>query len=171
MKIDERVLPLIDKYGELANLTFDDSFNFDNLDDFLEMDAQNTYCLHNEYIESDDDFEKIAKLSFQLKDELEGHTYEENQQVYLELSDSHTLWHLTEEIDIETYVFIVEDYLKQFEKMINTEVYALGRSGRHICVDYTIHNAVRFDELCKIQNTLEEELLSEINSGKFNDYI
>ena len=92
--------------------------------------------------------------------------YNERELLYngkLQLSDNSTFDDVDVEISYDYYDSIVNDYMELFEKQTGTEVYALGRSNRHICVDFTGENLQRYEDLCAIQAELESDMLDEIN--------
>ena len=74
----------------------------------------------------------------------------------LELSDNHTLYELKSLDDAYdsysedvyyTYSQFVEDAVRTFEEDTGVKLYGEGRSGRHIVVDDTIENRIKYDEL------------------------
>ena len=100
----------------------------------------------------------------------------------LELSDNHTLYELKSLDDAYdsysedvyyTYSQFVEDAVRTFEEDTGVKLYGEGRSGRHIVVDDTIENRIKYDELKEKQAELEKWVINNtnryidaINSGK-----
>ena len=126
------------------------------------------------------------KTEQEIKDFEYYHEYPGNK--YLQLMDNHTLWKfnninydiLTEEekekasiyqsFDV-TYADILEIMTQKFESHFkNVELFCLGRSGRHICVEDTAINRRRYHNLCNYAEKLEQELI-DIVTDKLNNYI
>lgn len=84
---------------------------------------------------------------------------------YIELSDNHTLFNISADISNEEYMECVNDAASEFEYITGVELYFLGRSGRHVCVENTYENALKYNELCKIQNELETKMIDYINNN------
>lgn len=82
----------------------------------------------------------------------------------LELSDNHTLWNIDKGISEDDYIRIVDGAAEDFEAETGEQVYLLGRSGRHVCVDLTPKNLLNFDELQKKQEELEKQVIADANS-------
>jgi len=90
---------------------------------------------------------------------------------YLQLHDNHTMW----EIDVgeddlsgeelsRMYEFLVNNAIVDFKSETGVEVYLLGRSGRHVCVDYNLDNLIDYDRLKNTALGLEKEVINNINS-------
>lgn len=83
---------------------------------------------------------------------------------YIQLSDNRTLNEITvDNLDVDYYIAIVEEYLGKFEQETGVEVYQAGRMGRHIVVDNTLDNAKRYEELQEVLFRLEKEMINFIN--------
>lgn len=82
----------------------------------------------------------------------------------LELNKNHTFWKLdTDKSETEIYI-ILEDKLAEFEQKSGVEIFALGRSGRHICIENTFENALNYYKLKDLQEKLEEEFIEQVNN-------
>lgn len=84
---------------------------------------------------------------------------------YLELNDNHTLWNINAPendmlFDEEAYSFIVTEALEQFRAETDTDLYLLGRMGRHAVVDNNFSNLMRYDELKQVQQKYEQEVIN-----------
>ena len=79
------------------------------------------------------------------------------------------MFYIHADIEIEEYWRLASEKFIEFERITGVEIYTEGRSARHICVDNTLINAYRYDELRNIQQRLEQELIDEINSGEYDD--
>ena len=96
-----------------------------------------------------------------------------NTGLYIELSDNHTFWSINGpdgfdgEFDYDLYNFFVEQACDEFETKTGVELYQCGRSGRHICVDVNFDNVLNYDNLCKLQAELEQQVIGEAESNCF----
>lgn len=91
-----------------------------------------------------------------------------NGDYYIELHSNRTLWKIESNITNDEYNMLVGVKIHEFEEITGVEVYTLGRSGRHICIDLSAENILRYDELKDIALELEQELIREINNNKDN---
>lgn len=129
-----------------------------------------------EYIPDHEDV--VYHYSDDITDEVYTKTYEyvknliENIKYYnsegttlIELSDNRTMQEITNDnITSEEYWTVANLYLETFEMETGVEVYAEGRSSRHICVANTFENAKRYKELQQKQQELEQQFINEINN-------
>lgn len=129
-----------------------------------------------EYIPDHEDV--VYYYSGDITDEVYTKTYEyvknliENIKYYnsegttlIELSDNRTMQEITNDnITSEEYWTVANLYLETFEMETGVEVYAEGRSSRHICVANTFENAKRYKELQQKQQELEQQFIKEINN-------
>lgn len=129
-----------------------------------------------EYIPDHEDV--VYYYSDDITDEVYTKTYEyvknliENIKYYnsegttlIELSDNRTMQEITNDnITSEEYWTVANLYLETFEMETGVEVYAEGRSSRHICVANTFENAKRYKELQQKQQELEQQFIKEINN-------
>lgn len=53
------------------------------------------------------------------------------------------------EVDSDTYDFRIREAIQVFEEENNVEVFELGRSGRHICIEDTPTNRRRYASLSR----------------------
>jgi hypothetical protein len=88
---------------------------------------------------------------------------------YLELHRERVEWQLDNPrlADDEWAIFwgdIVREAIADFERITHTEVYLLGRSGRHVCVADTPENSRRYDYLQRVALRLKEQCVTEFNS-------
>lgn len=94
---------------------------------------------------------------------------------YIQLSDNPTVWELDpkgvemdgENEDFANYYYwdLVNSACKQFEQKSGVEVYLLGRSGRHVCVEDNAQNRRRYRSLCNLQQKLEKWVVTTFNNG------
>lgn len=88
---------------------------------------------------------------------------------YIELHDEHTFWKLNNEnikceedfIDIINYLMELINDL--FRKKFNTELYGLGRSGRHICVEDNEYNRRHYKSMRRYALKLEKIFVDKFN--------
>lgn len=67
--------------------------------------------------------------------------------------------------DLETTTqMYLDDACKKFEKKTGIDIWLEGRSGRHVCVENTLKNAIRYDELCDLQKELKNEYIEKVNA-------
>lgn len=91
---------------------------------------------------------------------------------YLELNDNHTLWNINAPEDNmlfneDAYSFIVTVALEHFRAETDTDLYLLGRMGRHAVVDNNFSNLMRYDELKQVQQKYEQEVISQAQETCF----
>ena len=159
-------LTIIERWGKYADMIYEDVlFNDWDLEDWSTKNEYGEYE-ENSYINDDNDFIEIVKICLDLKDKIKSNLYRANGEELIQLSDNHTMFYIHKDIDIEEYWNRARDKFIEFERITGTEIYTEGRMARHICVDNTLINAYRYDELCNIQQRLEQELIDEINEGE-----
>lgn len=84
---------------------------------------------------------------------------------YLELHDNHTLWHINKDISINDYADQVTLRRMQMEEHFkDLEIYLLGRTGRHVCVEDTPVNRRRYACLVEYADRLENDLIDYFNN-------
>ena len=71
---------------------------------------------------------------------------------------------LGEEALEQLYLEKVEQAKEEFLSKTGTEIYQLGRSGRHICVEDTIDNLLNSKQLYETALQLEKDIISYMNS-------
>lgn len=108
------------------------------------------------------DYFKAAAIVQGLKD---LPLYDNDGIFYIELSDNHTLWNIdNDDLPGDVYNELVADAVDEFENMTGTDVFLLGRSGRHVCVDLNIDNIKNYAKLIDIQDKLENDVIAKANS-------
>ena len=125
------------------------------------VEEYDVYC-------SKDEYQNIVSELSNVVDECEY--YGENNHSYLQLHDNHTLnqinvpdtsMYTDAEID-EIYYQLVDSKIAEFEEETGLELYLLGRSGRHVCVESNFSNAAKYDELCEAQQKLKKKYIEDI---------
>lgn len=98
---------------------------------------------------------------------------------YIELSDNATLVDIDVPEDVSAelgeesiehiYEMEVEDAKEEFYGRTGTEIYLLGRSGRHVCVEDDVENALRYEYLQDWANRLEQDIIFRMNNLSIDD--
>lgn len=154
---------------EIARDLYDDAdFNinrYGEVENFGVMPYEDYNGYYNDCTEAD--FEEAKKY---LEELLDGVKYYEGKLV---LSDNET----ANDIDYQAmtppkpnevddfwavYEMIYSQALENFEQETGVEIYGLGRSGKHICVDDTFVNLTHLEELKNLQQKWEGWLKDEI---------
>lgn len=141
----------VNRYGQVEDVSFD-----------MEYDE------YNEYYQdcNEADFEKAKEY---LKQLLIDTKYYTDFKRYLELSDNHTFWDIEvpegKQLNYDDdYGFVYDQALSGLSKEIGTDVYGLGRSGRHICVDDTFENLTKLNEFKVAQAEWEKWFIDAIET-------
>ena len=89
----------------------------------------------------------------------------------LELSDRRLLWHIDfsdVEISEQEWNYWYSDICNYYTHLLNehyhTDVYCLGRSGRHVCIDDTAHNRKIYRFIKDKVATYQDRIIKEANS-------
>lgn len=61
------------------------------------------------------------------------------------------------------YTDLVWWAIYEFEHRTNTEVFLLGRSGRHVCVEDTPENSRRYQHLKRLALRIERQVIADYN--------
>jgi hypothetical protein len=84
---------------------------------------------------------------------------------YLELHDHHTIWDINKEFSYNDYAdAICAAKLDMQERFKDLQMYYLGRSGRHVCVDNTPLNRRRYHVLVEYAKQLEQRVIDYFNN-------
>lgn len=90
---------------------------------------------------------------------------EYNGKTYLELHDNHTMWNINKNFPWEVYEYQVRWACYEMEKHYkDLEIFLLGRSGRHVCVEDTPINRRRYQQLIEYATKLEQEIIDYFNN-------
>lgn len=93
-------------------------------------------------------------------------------EVVIELSDEPVLNRIDNpELDEITWMNLVDDSLAKFEDLTEVTAYTLGRSGRHVCVDFNLENLIGFSDLKDVVEKLQKQLIKDANSANLNESI
>lgn len=66
--------------------------------------------------------------------------------------------------DIEcTRQMLLDNAIKKFESKTKIDIQLEGRHNRHVCIENTLKNALKFDELRQLQKEIKEEYVEKVN--------
>ena len=82
---------------------------------------------------------------------------------YLELSSRRVIHEINSNIDPNEYNNIVSDSVELFESENNIELYLLGRSGRHVCIENNTKNLMRYIELRDKINIIIDDIVKHMS--------
>ena len=100
-------------------------------------------------------------------DMYEHHIYgDRNMGDVIELSDRPVLDGITRPYVHSEWERACEKEIRAFERKFGTELYRLGRSGRHLCVENTRENRVRFLEMLEEIDRALDRMLEAYNGMK-----
>lgn len=141
----------VDRDGSVSNINFPE------------------YDYFNDYVMSIDKKsfnEAVEKINNALND-VKLYNDSDGTGVYLELSDSHTMYDLNDNgKSEEEWYSIVKSKEVEFENETDVPLKFLGRSARHVCVDLNLENIINYDKLKEVQERLEDEAVKEFNNIK-----
>lgn len=151
---------LSDEIYEIAEYMYDESEqDLDYIPDIEDIqDTINEEC-------NEDMYNKAVNIVKNIIESIEY--YEDTRNKYIQLSDNHTMYELNSDVEItfDQYSSLVETFLQRLQDEINVTVYALGRSGRHICIDNTFDNALNYNKYVEAQSKYEQEMINYINEN------
>lgn len=148
---------VIDRYGSLSSVEWESEYEtYDNFIDYFD-----DYWEINSGVD-----ESVFNATKQhLEDLLYSATYySDRDEVYLQLHDNHTFWKIESEIDEYELTAILDDIAEEFTAQTGKTFYGLGRSGRHICVDFTLDNLENYEILKETALDLEQEFIDTVNA-------
>ena len=124
----------------------------------------------NEYTSNENESKRVESLIHDAWKIIKDHIYYSDYKKYIELSDNHTLWQIdndkfpNDDSAADEYNSQVEAAFETFKDETGVDLLALGRSGRHICVELNYENALKYSELVDKQQELEDEVISAMNN-------
>jgi hypothetical protein len=95
----------------------------------------------------------------------------------IQLHDNHTFWKLNnntinennnKNVDLFLYNKLLPKYFEMFKEKMGVELFALGRSGRHICVEDNDYNRRHYKSFKNYVLKLEKMFIDEFNAIDFN---
>lgn len=151
---------LSDEVYEIAEYMYNESEqDLDYIPDIEDIqDTINEEC-------NEDMYNKAVNIVKNIIESIEY--YEDTRNKYIQLSDNHTMYELNSDVEItfDQYSSLVETFLQRLQEEINVTVYALGRSGRHICIENTFDNALNYNKYVEAQSKYEQEMINYINEN------
>lgn len=125
----------------------------------------------HEFYEYFNDFEKASNAIQEMYDLVWSlDFYKDSGKQYIQLSADQIMFNLDHlkltnadynQLDISQQ-FYLDDARFEFQQKTCVEVYLLGRSGRHVCVDNTFENAIQYEELCDVQSKMQDKYVEDI---------
>ena len=131
------------------------------------------YRYFKDYI-ADIDKRSFNKISKEVVNAIKNAKYyNDDGRTWIELSSNHTMWELELRDNLEDvmgdeindyYVSLVNSAADKFKSETGVDLYYLGRSGRHVCVDFNVWNLLDYNKLCQVQRKLEIEVVNNFNN-------
>lgn len=110
-------------------------------------------------------YQKICDKLRRLINDTTYYYDEDSRDTYIELSDARVLNNINNDsITDEEYNNAINDYINAFEDKYNVELWLLGRSARHVCVNNTYENLLKKDEYKSTVDSMVDELITTFNS-------
>lgn len=110
-------------------------------------------------------YQKICDKLRRLIDDTTYYYDEDSRDTYIELSDARVLNDINNDsITEEEYNNAINDYINAFEDKYNVELWLLGRSARHVCVNNTYENLLKKNEYKSTVDSMVDELIATFNS-------
>lgn len=162
----------------LKEATVDENWCAEQAEYYFNQDCQDNGNLDeidyvdilNDYTDNEDESKKVESLIHDAWKKIKDHIYNFEHKKYIELSDNRTLWNIendkfpSDDYKADEYQMQVDFAVEDFEAETGVELYGLGRSGRHICVELNYQNALAYDELVSVQKGLEQRVIDAMNS-------
>lgn len=119
--------------------------------------------MHDEWVSGNGNPLHDYMTSAPAGDILENHMYysEELRKDVIELSDERLLWRTGDKFDNHVWELECKSALDGLSEKYGTEFYALGRMGRHICVDFTIDNLSAYEDMKSDVESVQKELVQK----------
>lgn len=128
------------------------------------------YMLH-EFYEYFNDFDKASNVIQEMYDLVWSLDFYKNSgKQYIQLSADQIMFDLDHskltdddynQLDLGQQAYL-DDACLEFQQKTGVEIYLLGRSGRHVCVDNNFENAIRYEELCDVQSKMQDKYIEDI---------
>ena len=135
-----------------------------------DLDEIDYVSIINDYTDNEAESKKVEELIHNAWKIIKDNIYNYDWKKYIQLGDNHTLFKIendkfpSDDYAAEEYNNQVEFACEEFEEQTDVKLLLLGRSGRHACVELNYDNALRFEELQKIQAGLEQQVIDNMNS-------
>ena len=139
-------------------------------DEYIRNDYFPTYDDVNDEVMdvSQDDYDFAVKTVGEVIDNID--LDKNNYDGYIQLHDNYTVSKLDNpNKSDEEFSFFVDKSADKFKSITGEDLYFLGRSGRHVCVELTYNNAKNYDYLRDTALDLEQQVVDEFNSDVSQD--
>lgn len=123
-----------------------------------------------DYTDNEAEAKRVESLIHDAWKIIKDHIYYSDHRKYIELSDNHTLWNIennkfpSDDSAADEYNAQAEAAFETFKDETGVDLLALGRSGRHICVELNYANALKYSEFVGKQQELEKQVVDAMNS-------
>lgn len=124
----------------------------------------------NDYTDNEAEAKRVESLIHDAWKIIKDHIYYSDHRKYIELSDNHTLWNIendkfpSDDSAADEYNAQAEAAFETFKDETGVDLLALGRSGRHICVELNYANALKYSEFVGKQQELEKTVIDAMNN-------
>lgn len=160
---------------DLARYIFDDIVDGSTIDrdgtikyfDAPELDSIQAYYDENVTEES---YNKVVDKIKNALEQCKFYSDYNGTGTYIELNDNHTLWDIKapEEYNDDGsfddfYRDLISEACDDFKTTTGEELYLVGRSGRHACVEISLDNVLRYNELKEAQENIEQKVIKDAN--------
>ena len=147
----EEINEYLDDYYDIQNATFEDSVD----------EEKNSGIMDEVYDDYFDDVFEIVEVNDS------SMVYKE----YLQLHDNHTAYNIEneEEKQIPDMIYfdesqiLLDTLIDQFKEETGEKLFIEGRSGRHICVEFSLENIANYSDLRKKALEYEEDYIAGMN--------
>ena len=130
-----------------------------NYFDYMEDDYDDEFDTHQEFADyAEEVFQLLHDINF----------YQNMIELFADRIDFETIdvskLSSEQRNDLETTTqMYLDQAVEKFEKKTGIDIYLEGRSGRHVCIENTLKNAIKYDDLCSIQKELKDEYVEKVN--------
>lgn len=162
----------------LKEATVDESWCQEQAEYYFNQDCQDSGNLDEidyvdilkDYTDNEAEAKRVESLIHDAWKIIKDHIYYSDHRKYIELSDNHTLWNIennkfpSDDSAADEYNTQVEAAFETFKDETGVDLLALGRSGRHICVELNYANALKYSEFVGKQQELEKTVIDAMNN-------
>lgn len=184
MRVMSKGKTLFESFQEnLKEATVDETWCQEQAEYYFNQDCQDSGNLDeidyvdilNAYTSNENESKRVENLIHDAWKIIKDHIYYSDYKKYIELSDNHTLWQIdndkfpNDDSAADEYNIQVEAAFETFKDETGVDLLALGRNGRHICVDLNYENALKYSELVSKQQELEKQVIDAMNSWESDE--
>lgn len=184
MRVMSKGKTLFESFQEnLKESTVDETWCQEQAEYYFNQDCQDSGNLDeidyvdilNAYTSNENESKRVESLIHDAWKIIKDHIYYSDYKKYIELSDNHTLWQIdndkfpNDDYAADEYNIQVETAFETFKDETGVDLLALGRNGRHICVELNYENALKYSELVGKQQELEKQVIDAMNSWESDE--